>query len=70
MLCSFLLYKKVNWLYEYIYPRLLELLSHPPPTYPSRSPQSTELSSLCFPEQLPIGYLFYMWFCFEGGCIS
>ena len=48
MLCSFLLYKKVNWLYEYIYPLLLELLSHPPPTYPSRSSQSTELSSLCY----------------------
>ena len=35
MFCSFLLYKKVNWLYEYIYPLPLEPLSHPPPTYPS-----------------------------------
>ena len=46
MLYSFLLYNKVNQLYVYIYPLSIE--SSPPPLHPSRSSQSTKLSSLCY----------------------
>ena len=42
VLCWFLLYNIVNQLYIYIYPLPLQS-----PSYPSRSSQSTELSSLC-----------------------
>ena len=37
------LYNEANQLYAYIYPLSLE-----PPSHPSRSAQSTELSSLCY----------------------
>ena len=47
MLCQFLLYNGVNELYVYIYPLCLGPPS-PPPSHPSRSLQSTELSSLCY----------------------
>ena len=40
---SFSLYNKVKQLYVYIHPLPLE-----PPSHPSRSPQSAELSSLCY----------------------
>ena len=43
MLCSFLLYNIVNQLYVYKYPLPLK-----PPSHLSKSPQSTELSSLCY----------------------
>ena len=44
----FLLYSKVNQLY-YIHPSSLDLaVSHRPPSQPSRSLQSTDLSSLCY----------------------
>ena len=50
--CYFLLYKKVNQLYIYIYPHFSSLLRLPP-SHPSRWSQSTELISLvlcgCFP---------------------
>ena len=46
MLCQFLLYNKVNQLYVYIRPLPLGPSSHPTTSYPSRSLQSTELSSL------------------------
>ena len=39
--------KWVNYMYTYI-PSLLEPPSHPLPSHPSRSSQSTELSFLCF----------------------
>ena len=42
MLCSFLLYNIVNQLYIYIHPLPLK-----PPSHPSKSSQSTELSALC-----------------------
>ena len=43
----FLLYSKVNQLY-YIHPSSLDLaVSHRPPSQPSRSLQSTDLSSVC-----------------------
>ena len=52
MLCSFLLYNKVNQLYAYIYPHIPSLLSLPPAlpslSHPSRWSQSTELISLCY----------------------
>ena len=43
MVCQFLLYKKVNQLYTYIYPHSSSLL-HLPPSHPSR----WELISLCY----------------------
>ena len=49
MLCWFLLYKEVNQLYVYIYiPSLMDLPPTLPPSHPSRSLQSTELSFLCY----------------------
>ena len=39
---------KVNQLYVYIYPFPLESPSFSPPLHPSRSPQSTKLSILCY----------------------
>ena len=43
----FLQCNSVNQLYVYVHSLPLEPLSHQPPTFPSRSPQSSELSSLC-----------------------
>ena len=43
MQCQFMLYNKVNQLYVYIYPISWIF---PPTSHPSRSPQSTKLSSL------------------------
>ena len=49
MLCSLLLYNKVNQLYVCIYPLPPGPPSHPtPPFHPSGSSQSTKLSSLCY----------------------
>ena len=50
MLCQFLLYNEVNQLYVYIYLHIRSLLDLPPtpPSHPSRSPQCTELNSLCY----------------------
>ena len=49
MVCSFLLYNKVNQLYVYIYPNIPSLLHLPPSlSHPSRWSQSTELISLCY----------------------
>ena len=46
----------------------LDLHLTPTPSHPSRSPQDTELSSLCI-QQGPISNLFYTWqcICFPGG---
>ena len=48
MLCQFLLSNMVSQLYICIYPLPLEPPLHPP-CHPSRSSQSTEQNSLCFP---------------------
>ena len=48
MLCEFLLYKIVNQLYVHIYPLPSGPPSHHLTSHPSRSSQSTELSSLCY----------------------
>ena len=60
MLCEFLLYKIVNQLYVYIYPLPLGPPSHHLIYHPSRSSQSTKLSSLCYTaasRQLSILYM-------------
>ena len=57
MLCQFLLYNNVNQLYVYIYLLPLEPPCHTPPSHPSRSSQSTRLSSLCY--AATSHYLFY-----------
>ena len=62
MVCQFLLYKKMNQLYVYIYPHIPSLLHLPPtlPIPPPRWSQSTELISLCYAaasHQLPILHL-------------
>ena len=59
MFCSLLLSSKVNQLYVCIFPFLLGL--PPPPYHPSRSSESTELSS-CAMWQLPTS-------CFTDGCV-
>ena len=50
----------LDQLYVCIYPLSIGPPSHPTPI-PSRSPQSTNLNSLCYTEQVPISYLFYTW---------
>lgn len=53
-MCWFLLFNSVNQLDIYVYPLPLEPPSYPPhpatppASYPSRSSQSTKLSSLCY----------------------
>ena len=61
MVCSFLLYNKVNQLYIYIYPHISSLLRLPPivPTHLSRWSQSTKLISLCY--VAASHKLFYIW---------
>ena len=54
LLCQFLLYSKVNQPYIYIYPLIFWI------SFPFRSPQSTEQSSLCYTvgsHQLSILYI-------------
>ena len=63
--CLFLLFNEVNQLYVYIYALPHEPPSHPHAiSHPSRSSQSTELSSLCCKLLvLPTSCLFYAWQC-------
>ena len=55
MLCSFLPYDSINQLHVYTYPLPLG-----PPSHPSRSSESVELSS-CVVQHLPASYLFCSW---------
>ena len=58
--CQFLLYNQVNQLYVYTYPLPSWISLSPFTTPPSGSPQSTELSSLCYTagsHWLPILYM-------------
>ena len=65
MLGQFLLYNKMNQLYEYIYPHISSLFSLPP-TLPISSLQViTRAPSLspCTMQQFPISHPFYIWQC-------